>query len=143
MRVANLISFSCTSLRLDLNSLSVAHGQNFQYPTVAGIRSKRGKNEHTGVHQDPSGSSQEWVGKPRGWLSDRYLTVALHESAGEFVLREGFSKEHGARNLERLMDRLIDTLVAGALPGGKITAGRTIHLEAVDGRIQFGEVLSP
>jgi ATP-dependent Clp protease ATP-binding subunit ClpC len=70
-------------------------------------------------------------------LADHNVTVALDESAEELILREGFSKEYGARNLERTMDRMIGTLVAEALLSGIITAGRTIRLDAVDGRIQF------
>ncbi len=50
------------------------------------------------------------------------------------------SKECGARNLERVMDRLIGTVVAEALLGGKITVGQTLHLAAVDSRIQFVRV---
>jgi ATP-dependent Clp protease ATP-binding subunit ClpC len=75
-------------------------------------------------------------------LADRNVTVALNQSAEELILREGFSKEYGARNLERVMDRLIGTLVAEALLSGKITAARTLHLEAVDRRIQFCESCS-
>jgi ATP-dependent Clp protease ATP-binding subunit ClpA len=72
-------------------------------------------------------------------LMDRGVTVKLDESAIEFILREGFSKEYGARNLERVMDRLLGSLVAEALLSGKITTGQTLHLEAVDGRIEFCE----
>lgn len=69
-------------------------------------------------------------------LADREVTVELDESAIELILREGFSKEYGARNLERVVDRLLGSLVAEALLSGKITAGQTIQLEAIDGRIQ-------
>ena len=63
--------------------------------------------------------------------------MELDESAEELILREGFSKEYGARNLERVMDRLLGTMIAEALLSGRITAGQTIQLEAHDGRIQF------
>jgi ATP-dependent Clp protease ATP-binding subunit ClpA len=72
-------------------------------------------------------------------LMDRNVTVALNQSAEELILGEGFSKEYGARNLERVMDRLLGSLVAEALLSGKITTGQTLHLEAVDGRIQYCE----
>ena len=39
-------------------------------------------------------------------LVDRSVTVELDESAEELILLEGFSEEYGARNLERVMDRL-------------------------------------
>jgi ATP-dependent Clp protease ATP-binding subunit ClpC len=76
-------------------------------------------------------------------LADRNVTLGLDESAVELILREGFSKEYGARNLERVMDRLLGSLIADALLSGKITAGQTLHLEAVDSRIQFREGFSP
>ncbi len=72
-------------------------------------------------------------------LADRNVTLALNESAEELILREGFSKEYGTRNLERTMDRLLGSLIAEALLSGKITAGQTLYLEAVDNRIQFCE----
>lgn len=75
-------------------------------------------------------------------LADRDVTVALDESAVELILREGFSKEYGARCLERVMDRLLGSLIAEALLSGKIAAGQTLHLEAVDSRIQFCEGFS-
>jgi ATP-dependent Clp protease ATP-binding subunit ClpA len=75
-------------------------------------------------------------------LAERNVTVVLNKSAEELILQEGFSKEYGARNLERVMDRLIGTLVAEALLSGKITAAQTLHLEAVDCRIQFCESCS-
>lgn len=52
------------------------------------------------------------------------------------------SKFQFGEHLERAMDRLLGTLVAEALLSGKITAGQTLHLEAVDHRIEFCEGLS-
>lgn len=70
-------------------------------------------------------------------LTDRGVTVELDESVKELILAEGFSEEYGARNLERVVDRILGTLIAEALLGGKITAGQTIRLVAADGQIQF------
>ena len=70
-------------------------------------------------------------------LADRGVTVELDESAAELIQREGFSEEYGARNLERVVDRMLGTLVAEALLGGKITAGQTIRLVEANGRIQI------
>ncbi len=83
------------------------------------------------------------VAEFNGRLADRNVTVALNQSAEELILREGFSKEFGARNLERVMDRLLGKLVADALLSGTIMADQTLHLEAVDNRIQFCEGLAP
>jgi ATP-dependent Clp protease ATP-binding subunit ClpC len=76
-------------------------------------------------------------------LVDRGVTVELDESANELILREGFNTEYGARNLERVMDRLLGTLVAEALLSGKISTGQTIQLEAQGGKLQFFEPPPP
>lgn len=76
-------------------------------------------------------------------LVDRGVTVVLGDSAEDLILAEGFSEEFGARSLERVVDRMLGTLIAEALLGGKIAAGQTIRLEAVDGRIQFRQQSAP
>ena len=63
--------------------------------------------------------------------------VELDDSAVELILREGFSEEYGARNLERVVDRMLGMLIAEALLVGKIPMGQTIRLKAADGQIQF------
>ena len=70
-------------------------------------------------------------------LADRGVTVVLDDSAEELILREGFSKEYGARNVERVVDRMLGALIAEALLSGKITTGQTIRLEANNGKIQW------
>ena len=66
-----------------------------------------------------------------------HVRVEVDESAEELILREGFSEEYGARNLERVMDRMLGTLIAEALLSGRITPGQTIRLEANNGQIHF------
>ena len=61
-------------------------------------------------------------------LADRGVTVELDESAKELILREGFSEEYGARNLERVVDRMLGKLIAEGLLGGQIVSGQVIRL---------------
>lgn len=95
------------------------------------------------VHFKPLGmeTAREVLGKLIGdfnkRLADKGMKVELTASAEELILREGYSEQYGARNLERAVDRLLGTLIAEALLGGKIAAGETIRFEAIDGRIQF------
>ena len=70
-------------------------------------------------------------------LGDRFLTVELDNSAEELILREGFSEEFGARNLERMVDRMLGTLIAEALLCGEIAAGQKIRILSSDDRIQI------
>ena len=76
-------------------------------------------------------------------LADRGVTVELDEGVEELILREGFSEEFGARNLERVMDRLLGIPIAKALLSGKFTVGQHIRLEASGDQIQFRQCASP
>ncbi len=101
------------------------------------------------VHFKPldSGTVREILGKLLAALNerlaDRGVTVELDESAEELILREGFSEEYGARNLERVMDRMLGTLIAEALLSGNIAAGQAIRLEANGDQIQFRQCSRP
>ncbi len=93
--------------------------------------------ENVALLKREEGSSGETpLARPAARRSS-HVCVELDESAEELILQEGFSEEYGARNLERVMDRLLGTLITAALLGGEITAGQTIRLAANDGRIQF------
>jgi ATP-dependent Clp protease ATP-binding subunit ClpC len=70
-------------------------------------------------------------------LADKGIKVELTASAEELILREGYSEQYGARNLERAVDRLLGTLIAEALLSGKIAAGETFRLEGKDGRMSL------
>jgi ATP-dependent Clp protease ATP-binding subunit ClpC len=91
----------------------------------------RGRDEDSGGETPPARSGAGRASHLRG------VAVELDESAEELILREGFSEEYGARNLERVMDRLLGTLIAEALLSGKITTGQTIHIVANGDQMQF------
>ncbi len=76
-------------------------------------------------------------------LKDQDVTLELDESAEELILREGYSEQYGARNLERVVDRMLGTLIAEALLSGRITSGQTIRLEAKGDQIQFCQHSTP
>ena len=71
-------------------------------------------------------------------LADRGVTVELDESAENLILREGYSEEYGARNLERAVDRMLGSLLSGKLLSGDIISGSAIRIEAVGGVIRVG-----
>lgn len=80
---------------------------------------------------------------PVATVTDRRyrVRIALDARGCRTHTLRGFSKEYGARKFERVPDRLLGSLVAEAL-SGKIPAGQTIRLEAIDGRIQVCQSLS-
>ena len=68
-------------------------------------------------------------------LGDRGVQVELDDSAVELILREGFSEEYGARNLELAVDRMLGTLIAAALLSGHLNAAQVVRV--VDGRLKL------
>jgi len=65
------------------------------------------------------------------------VTAELDDSAVDFILREGFSPEYGARNLERTMDRLLGGPIAEMILNGRMTGDRVIRNSAVGVRLEF------
>jgi ATP-dependent Clp protease ATP-binding subunit ClpB len=70
-------------------------------------------------------------------LADRGVTVELDESARELILREGFSEEYGARNLERTMDNLLGRTLAEAILAGQATGKGTIRVSVIADCLHF------
>lgn len=70
-------------------------------------------------------------------LTHRGVAVELDGSAEELILQEGFSKEYGARNLERVVDQMIGTRISEKLLSGEITSGMPIRIVAVGGEIRI------
>jgi ATP-dependent Clp protease ATP-binding subunit ClpC len=105
---------------------------NERLANVAGVEHAQGPGGVTPPARSGAGRASHLRGSHL-----RGVTVELDATAEELILREGFSAEYGARNLERVMDRMLGALIAEALLCGKITAGQTIRLEANGYQIQF------
>ncbi len=70
-------------------------------------------------------------------MEERGVTVELDASAEDLILREGYSEEYGARNLERAVDRMLGTLISGKLLSGEIISETPIRIEAAGGEIRI------
>jgi ATP-dependent Clp protease ATP-binding subunit ClpC len=62
------------------------------------------------------------------------VRLELDKEAEDLLLHEGFSEEHGARNLERVMDAMLGTLIAKALLGGS-QVGQVMRVSVVAGKL--------
>ena len=56
-------------------------------------------------------------------LAERHIVLSLSPEVVDLVVNEGFSKEFGARELERTVERLISNPLAEAILGGSIKSG--------------------
>lgn len=59
-------------------------------------------------------------------LTDRQITLSLSPEVIDLIVKEGFSQEFGARELERTMERLISKPLAEAILAGVIRSGSVV-----------------
>ena len=79
------------------------------------------------VEKEENSSGVTPLARPAARRSS-HVRVELDESAEELILREGFSEEFGARNLERVVDRMLGTLIAETLLKGNVKAAQAIRV---------------
>ncbi len=70
-------------------------------------------------------------------LASRHITFDLTESTYELLMKEGFSPQYGAREMERTIQRLIVQPLGEKIIGGSIMDGQSVHVDTVDGVITF------
>ncbi|TSA31264.1 MAG: ATP-dependent Clp protease ATP-binding subunit [Verrucomicrobiaceae bacterium] len=59
-------------------------------------------------------------------LADRQITVSIAPEVVDLIVKEGFSPEYGARELERTIERLISKPLAEAILAGSIKSGAVV-----------------
>ena len=95
------------------------------------------------VHFKPLGmeTAREILGKLVTQLNDRLaergVRVELDDGAVDLILCEGFSPEYGARNLERVMDRLLGGPLAEAILGGEKPVANALRVSVDRGHLVF------
>ncbi|MCX6972633.1 MAG: ATP-dependent Clp protease ATP-binding subunit [Verrucomicrobia bacterium] len=81
-------------------------------------------------HQLAPADIREIVGKClaalNARLADRKITVSLSPEVVDLIVKEGFSPEFGARELERTIERLISKPLAEAILAGSIKSGSIV-----------------
>ncbi len=68
-------------------------------------------------------------------LADQGIALEVSDEARDFLLKEGFDEEYGARPLRRAIQTNVDDALADALLAEEIAAGQTALLTVHDGRI--------
>ena len=68
-------------------------------------------------------------------LSEQGIGLAVSDEARDFLLKEGFDEEYGARPLRRAIQTYVDDALADALLNGEIASGQTAYLTVSDGKI--------
>src|SRR6266576_2891982 len=68
----------------------------------------------------------------RSRLSEQKIDLIVSDEARDFLLREGFDEEYGARPLRRAIQTYVDDTLADALLAGTIASGQTAVLTVDD-----------
>ena len=71
----------------------------------------------------------------RDRLRERAVGVLLGESAYEVLMKVGFSRELGAREMERTVERLLAQPLARALLEGRVPEGSSIYVKGANERL--------
>jgi len=68
-------------------------------------------------------------------LSEQNIELVVSDEARDFLLKEGFDEEYGARPLRRAIQTYVDDALADALLAGDIASGQMVLLTVEDGKI--------
>jgi ATP-dependent Clp protease ATP-binding subunit ClpC len=68
-------------------------------------------------------------------LSEQQIELVIRDQARDFLLKEGYDEEYGARPLRRAIQTYVDDALADALLAGEISSGQTIELTVQDDKI--------
>jgi ATP-dependent Clp protease ATP-binding subunit ClpB len=68
-------------------------------------------------------------------LAERHIMLRLSDAAKEFLAKEGYDPQFGARPLKRVIQREVENRVARAILDGTIRDGDTVDIDAIDGKL--------
>ncbi|MGH2996731.1 MAG: AAA family ATPase, partial [Gaiellaceae bacterium] len=77
------------------------------------------------------------LGRLRGRLAERGLTLEVTEAAMEVLVEAGWGPTYGARPLKRALQRLVENPLALRLLEGDFGEGDTVRVDAADGELVF------
>jgi ATP-dependent Clp protease ATP-binding subunit ClpC len=68
------------------------------------------------------------IAKVLGRLKSKRITLTLDDSAREFLIKEGYDPQYGARPMRRAVEKHIEDPLAEALLGGDVREGDTVKV---------------
>ncbi len=70
-------------------------------------------------------------------LGKQHLTLKLQDSARDLILSQGYDPNNGARPLRRSIERLLTRPLSQAILDNLYSAGSTLLVTGVNGRLAF------
>jgi ATP-dependent Clp protease ATP-binding subunit ClpB len=75
-------------------------------------------------------------------LAERQIELRLSEEASDYLVRESYDPQFGARPLKRVMRKEVENRVARALLDGSIRDGETIEITVRDGKLVIEPIVT-
>ncbi len=79
----------------------------------------------------------------RDRLADRRLGVELTDAAKDWLVRNGFDEEYGARPLRRLIQRQVENVLARRVLSGELSEGDSVLVDVDGDALTFAKVAEP
>jgi ATP-dependent Clp protease ATP-binding subunit ClpA len=76
-------------------------------------------------------------------LAERRIALTLSEEAKDFLAREGWDEDFGARPLKRVINKLLRKPLSKGIIAQTVADGSTIEVTLADGRLKFPEPQAP
>ena len=73
-------------------------------------------------------------------LADRELSIALTDSAKQFIVENGYDPVYGARPLKRYLQKHVETLAARLILADEVRAGDVIQIDEQNGKLTASAV---
>jgi len=70
-------------------------------------------------------------------LADRKLTLELTDAARNWLVKNGYDVEYGARPMRRLIQRQVENVLAKQVLGGEFNEGETVMIDVADDALTF------
>ena len=73
-------------------------------------------------------------------LKSNNISLLVSEEAKAFIAEKGYDKTYGARPLRRVIQTMVEDMLAEEMLSGRINHGETINLKVADDKIVFEHV---
>ncbi|RYE43340.1 MAG: ATP-dependent chaperone ClpB [Hyphomicrobiales bacterium] len=78
------------------------------------------------------------LGRLRGLLKERDISLELTDAAREWLANEGYDPAYGARPLKRVIQREVQDKLAEEILAGRVTDGQSVVIDAGEGGLRLG-----
>jgi ATP-dependent Clp protease ATP-binding subunit ClpB len=68
------------------------------------------------------------LGELAGRLAQRNISLSVDDAAKDYIAKEGFDQQFGARPLKRAIQNLLENPIAKKLLSGQVLEGDTVHV---------------